>query len=167
MHPSQPSNCSFTFPECRKVWNSAGSSVQVDALGCHRRLPCNTLSFNCNQNSLHHVLDKVLFVHMYVWDEVMTVKIQLGKTCLKTSVQLVLDSGVLTTLWWMDTLVLRLRLTQFLNFLSALIWFTNHLNYQKVQRGIDKIKYDIALLRVVCELGTKAKDLSGKNMLMT
>ena len=29
------------------------------------------------------------------------------------------------------------------------------------------MKYDIALLRVVCELGTKAKDLSGKNMLMT
>ena len=33
--------------------------------------------------------------------------------------------------------------------------------------GIDKMKYDNALLRVVCELGTKAKDLSGKNMLMT
>ena len=45
-----------------------------------------------------HVRDKVSFVHMYVRDEVMTVKILLGKTFSKTSVQLVLKGGVLTTL---------------------------------------------------------------------
>ena len=31
----------------------------------------------------------------------------------------------------------------------------------------DHQKQDIFIVRVVCELGTKAKDLSGKNMLMT
>ena len=158
MHLSQASNCSFTFPECRKVWNSAGSSVQVDALGCHRRLPCNTLSFNCNQNSLHHVLDKDSFVHMYVRDEVMMLEDFSAAGPGRWSPNHSVMDGHFGSQTQIDIIS---------QFLIDTEWFTNHLNYQKDHLGIDMMKYDIALLRVVCELGTKAKDLSGKNMLMT
>ena len=58
-------------------------------------------------------------------------------------------------------------ISQFLIDTDMIYHLNYHLNYQKDHLGIDMMKYDIALLRVVCELGTKAKDLSGKNMLMT